>query len=281
MKPELSVVIPTDRFETIDQLVASLAAPDGAGIDRAGGGGTGCRRPRGSRGGAGRVPCRASDRGRDRLSAARAGGWDPGGERRGRRVRRVALVSRARVGRGLDRRPPGTVGGGRARDGQPPHRGQHGLGQVPGRLRPVGTRRSPKDRSRTCRGTTAPTSGTVLLEYGTELEHLLDAEWLLHKNLRSRGHRLYLEPAAMSRHFSVTRLVPSIIEWFHFSRAFATSRSRDWRARTAVALHARLPVDRACATAAGDRGDAPHRPEPIHPENAAGGVDDSRGKRRG
>jgi glycosyltransferase involved in cell wall biosynthesis len=68
----------------------------------------------------------------------------------------------------------------------------------------------------------------VLLDYGPELERLLDAEWLLHKNLLSRGHALYLEPAATSRHFSVTRLIPSIVEWFYFSRAFATSRSRGW-----------------------------------------------------
>jgi hypothetical protein len=71
----------------------------------------------------------------------------------------------------------------------------------------------------------------VLLEYGPELERLLDAEWFLHKNLRNRGHALYLEPAAMSRHFSVTKLVPSVVEWFHYSRGFATSRSRGWPLR--------------------------------------------------
>jgi hypothetical protein len=69
---------------------------------------------------------------------------------------------------------------------------------------------------------------SVLLEYGPELERLLDAEWFLHRDLRHRGYQLYLEPAAMSRHYSVTKLIPSIVEWFHYSRAFATSRSRRW-----------------------------------------------------
>jgi len=68
----------------------------------------------------------------------------------------------------------------------------------------------------------------LLLDYGPELERMLDAEWLLHKDLQRRGYALYLEPAAMSRHVSPSRLVPSIVQWFHYSRGFATSRSRDW-----------------------------------------------------
>ncbi len=68
----------------------------------------------------------------------------------------------------------------------------------------------------------------LLLDYGPELERMLDAEWLLHKDLQRRGYALYLEPAAMSRHVSPSRLVPSIVQWFHYSRGFATSRSRGW-----------------------------------------------------
>jgi glycosyltransferase involved in cell wall biosynthesis len=68
----------------------------------------------------------------------------------------------------------------------------------------------------------------LLLDYGTELEGMLDAEWLLHKDLRRRGYALYLEPAAETRHVSPSKLLPSIVQWFHYSRGFATSRSRDW-----------------------------------------------------
>jgi hypothetical protein len=34
----------------------------------------------------------------------------------------------------------------------------------------------------------------------------------------------------MTRHVSPSALVPSIVQWFHYSRAFATSRSHDWSA---------------------------------------------------
>ena len=68
----------------------------------------------------------------------------------------------------------------------------------------------------------------LLLDYGPELESMLDAEWILHRDLRRRGYALYLEPAAMSRHVSPSRLVPSLVQWFHYSRGFATSRSRGW-----------------------------------------------------
>jgi glycosyltransferase involved in cell wall biosynthesis len=82
----------------------------------------------------------------------------------------------------------------------------------------------------------------LLLEYGPELERMLDAEWFLHRHLRRRGYTLYLEPAAMSRHISVTRLVPSIVEWFHYSRGFATSRSRGWPRRRQLLYVAGSPL---------------------------------------
>jgi hypothetical protein len=70
----------------------------------------------------------------------------------------------------------------------------------------------------------------LLLDYGPELERMLDAEWLLHKDLQRRGYALYLEPAAMTRHVSPSAFVPSLVQWFHYSRAFATSRAHDWSA---------------------------------------------------
>jgi glycosyltransferase involved in cell wall biosynthesis len=71
----------------------------------------------------------------------------------------------------------------------------------------------------------------LLLDYGPELERMLGAEWVMHADLRRRGHALYLEPAAASRHVSPTRLGPAVAAWFHYSRGFAAVRSRGWPRR--------------------------------------------------
>jgi hypothetical protein len=68
----------------------------------------------------------------------------------------------------------------------------------------------------------------ALLEYGSALEGMLDTEWVLHSDLRRRGGRLYLEPAARATHVSVSKLIPATLEWFHYSRGLATARSRRW-----------------------------------------------------
>jgi hypothetical protein len=82
----------------------------------------------------------------------------------------------------------------------------------------------------------------LLLDYGPELERMLDAEWCLHRDLRRRGYALYLEPAAMSRHVSPSRLIPSLVQWFHYSRGFATSRSRGWPRRRRLLYVAGSPL---------------------------------------
>ena len=68
----------------------------------------------------------------------------------------------------------------------------------------------------------------ILLDYGPELEAMLEAESVLHWDLRTRGYRLYLEPAAKTWHLNFGRLSPWIRYLFHAGRVFAAARSRQW-----------------------------------------------------
>lgn len=69
----------------------------------------------------------------------------------------------------------------------------------------------------------------MLLEFGTDLEQLLNFEEFLQAELRAKGHRLLLEPAARCRHINVSR--PLSLMWFeyHCGRAFADQRARRGR----------------------------------------------------
>ena len=76
---------------------------------------------------------------------------------------------------------------------------------------------------------------SVLLEFGSELEEKLKADSLFHEELRSKGHELYLEPAARVAHLNLSRPLPWLVESFDSGRAFAALRSRGWsRPRRAV-----------------------------------------------
>jgi hypothetical protein len=68
----------------------------------------------------------------------------------------------------------------------------------------------------------------LLLEYGSELDALLEIETLLHWDLRARGYQLYLEPAARTYHQDFTRMVPFMREQLHVGRVFAAFRARRW-----------------------------------------------------
>jgi hypothetical protein len=75
----------------------------------------------------------------------------------------------------------------------------------------------------------------VLLAYGEDLGPMLEAEWNLHRDMRARGLRLYLEPGATTRHLNMTQKLPSFLQWMYYSRGFASTRCRDWtRARRAA-----------------------------------------------
>jgi hypothetical protein len=68
----------------------------------------------------------------------------------------------------------------------------------------------------------------ALLGYGPRLARMLEAESVLHWDLRRRGRRLYLQPAARVRHRNLGLLRPAIDEHFHGSRSFAAARAAGW-----------------------------------------------------
>ena len=68
----------------------------------------------------------------------------------------------------------------------------------------------------------------VLLAYGSQLEAMLDAESVLHWNLRAKGHQLYLESSARTFHVNYSLVLPTIPLRFFGGRLFAASRSRGW-----------------------------------------------------
>lgn len=68
----------------------------------------------------------------------------------------------------------------------------------------------------------------LLLAYGSQLQAMLDAESVLHWNLRSQGHQLYLESSARTFHLNYSLVLPTIPLRFFGGRLFAASRSRGW-----------------------------------------------------
>jgi hypothetical protein len=70
----------------------------------------------------------------------------------------------------------------------------------------------------------------LLLAYGARLEEMLDAESVLHWDLRARGRQLYLEPRARVFHQNFSARAPSLALRFNGGRLFASARARGWPA---------------------------------------------------
>lgn len=68
----------------------------------------------------------------------------------------------------------------------------------------------------------------ILLSYGDRLEAMLDAESILHWDLRAKGYKLYLEPKARTFHQNFTARKPSLTLRFNGGRLFASSRAQSW-----------------------------------------------------
>ena len=66
----------------------------------------------------------------------------------------------------------------------------------------------------------------VLLGYGDRLESMMEAETVLHWDLRANGHRLYLEPAARVSHMNFSLWRSWIPSQFLNARLFAGARAR-------------------------------------------------------
>ena len=67
-----------------------------------------------------------------------------------------------------------------------------------------------------------------LLAFGERLEAMLEAETIMHADLRAAGHRLYQESNARTAHMNVTRTASWIGERFQTGRRFASARSHAW-----------------------------------------------------
>lgn len=65
----------------------------------------------------------------------------------------------------------------------------------------------------------------ILLQYGCRLESMMEAESVLHWDLRRNGYRLWLEPASKTRHVNFTRLRSWIAACFQAGRKFAGFRA--------------------------------------------------------
>lgn len=68
----------------------------------------------------------------------------------------------------------------------------------------------------------------VLVALGDELEPLLEAETVLHGELRRRGGELYLEPSARVAHVNFSRIASWLPVMFHGGRVFAATRRHSW-----------------------------------------------------
>ena len=69
---------------------------------------------------------------------------------------------------------------------------------------------------------------TVLLDFGDRLEHLLEAETILHLELRARGLRVVVEPRARTAHTNFGRVGVWLPVQYHCGRVFAAERARGW-----------------------------------------------------
>ena len=68
----------------------------------------------------------------------------------------------------------------------------------------------------------------LLLQYGPDLDSMLESETILHADLRREGHELYLEPAARISHLNFEKPSVWIRAQYYSGRAFAAPRSGHW-----------------------------------------------------
>jgi hypothetical protein len=82
----------------------------------------------------------------------------------------------------------------------------------------------------------------LLLAYGERLEGLLEAETVLQWDLRERGHELYLEPAARTRHYNISLPGATLPLRLAVGRMFGAARARDWPLARRAAYVAASPL---------------------------------------
>jgi hypothetical protein len=83
---------------------------------------------------------------------------------------------------------------------------------------------------------------SVPLEYGRALDELMEAETILMWDLRSKGHRLLLEPAANSAHTNFGLWRSWLAVMFLNGRAFAATRAAHWSVVRRLVFAAASPL---------------------------------------
>ncbi len=81
----------------------------------------------------------------------------------------------------------------------------------------------------------------VLLDYGRGLDEVLSTEHFLVQDLKARGHRLYMEPAARTAHLNVSKPLTWLSERFYAGRGSA-ARARPWAGPRRLAYAAATPL---------------------------------------
>jgi hypothetical protein len=71
----------------------------------------------------------------------------------------------------------------------------------------------------------------ILLNYGEALDLMLEAESVLHWDLRKKGFKLRLDSEARTLHLNYSSIRASTKLRFHAGRIFSAARSRDWSTR--------------------------------------------------
>lgn len=82
----------------------------------------------------------------------------------------------------------------------------------------------------------------VLLDYGRGLDEVLSTELFLVQDLKAKGHRLCMEPAARTAHLNVSKPITWLSERFYAGRGFAAARSRPWGLPRRLAYAAASPL---------------------------------------
>jgi Glycosyl transferase family 2 len=69
----------------------------------------------------------------------------------------------------------------------------------------------------------------ILESYGTWLADVMEAEVWIHWDLLAKGHQLYLEPKAKTKHLNQSQLVPYIGSCFYGGWLFGGKRAKYWK----------------------------------------------------
>lgn len=82
----------------------------------------------------------------------------------------------------------------------------------------------------------------LLIAYGDHLEGVFEVEAVVQRDLRAAGHRMLLEPAAVTNHLNFSRLSPSIYLRFNAGRSFAAHRTTGWTLSRRLAYAVGAPL---------------------------------------